>query len=281
MTKAAFTFTLAFALININAQDSVNIGGNEIEYEVKGSGEPWIVLVTGSGLDMNSLDAIYEDLSRETTVVRYSRAGLGKSSYSEKGKDLQAIVNELELLTQDLEIPEPFILGGHSFGGLIIKAFTTKNPVKVAGLLSIDPAFEDNWNVLRPHDPEIRNKMQGPLDYFLKNYPEHAGTHEFQSFMRVYDSPERWKEWFDYPPTIPHFVVTSLKTSDAPNSPGRGSREIMLARAAAQDKVVAHSFVHMQIRTADAGHEMYKDQPQLVIDAFKMLVNLVKTARDN
>lgn len=261
------------------SSDFISIEGNEINYEIRGSGEPWIILVNGSGLDMSSLDPIFEELSRESTVVRYSRAGLGKSSYTNKGKDFEDIVNELQLLIQELRVPEPFILGGHSFGGLMVKAFATKNPSKVAGLLSIDPAFEENWKVLTPHDPEIRKKMQGPLDYFWKSRPDNPATHEFQSFMTVYDSPERWEEWFDYPSTIPHFIITSLKTSDAPNSPGRGSREIMLARAEVHDRVAAKSDVHIQIRTADAGHEVYKDQPQLVIDAFKMLINLVKASK--
>jgi len=163
---------------------------------------------------------------------------------------------------------------------LITKAFAGKNPSKVAGLLSMDPAFEDNWEVLESYDPDIRTKMQSPLDYFLKTYPDHGGTHEFASMMGLYNSPEKWKVWFDYPSTIPHFVITSLKTSDAPNSPGRGSKEIMLARAEAQYRAIANSNIRMQLRIMDAGHEIYNDQPQLVIDSFKMLINVVKTANN-
>ena len=281
MKKPLFTLALTICVISCFSQDHVTIENNEIHFEIKGSGEPWIVLVNGSGLELHSLDTIFEDLSKETTVLRYSRAGLGKSTFSNKEKNFDTQINELELLIKKLEVPEPFILGGHSFGGLIIKAFAGKNPSKVAGLLSMDPAFEDNWEVLEPFESEIRKAFQFPYDYLSENYPDRGSTREFQTMVKVYNSPENWAAWFDYPSTIPHFVITSLKTNDAVDSPGRGSKEIMNARAEAQYRAIANSNIHMQIKVSDAGHFIYDDQPQLVIDSFNMLFNLVKSLTKN
>jgi pimeloyl-ACP methyl ester carboxylesterase len=274
--RAILSIALILGLTGCYSQDFVTIDGNRIHYEIKGSGEPWIVLINGSGLDMNSLDTIFGDLSNETTVLRYSRAGLGESTFTNMKKDFNTMVNELHTLVKELEVPEPFILGGHSFGGLIIKAFAVKYPSKVAGLLSMDPAFEDNWAVLEQFEPGLRDKYVTPLKYVKENFPDHGGTHEFETVINFYDSPESWKAGFDYPGTIPHFVITSLQTTDAPNGPGRGSEEIMNARAEAQYRAIAYSDIHMQIRVSDAGHLIYNDQPQLVIDAFKMLLNLTQ-----
>ncbi len=276
MKKAISTIALILVLTFCYSQDYVTIDGNKIHYEIKGSGEPWIVLVNGSGLDLNSLDTIFRDLSNETTVLRYSRAGLGESTFTNRKKDFNSMVNELQSLVKELEVPEPFILGGHSFGGLIIKAFAVKYPSKVAGLLSMDPAFEDNWAVLEKFEPSVRDKYVTPLNYVKENFPDRGGTYEFETVVNFYDSPENWKDGFDYTGTIPHFVITSLQTTEAPNSPGRGSKEIMNARAEAQYRAIENSDIHMQIRVADAGHEIYNDRPQLVIDSFKMLLNLVK-----
>ena len=219
---------------------------------------------------------LYEDLSKITTVLRYSRSGLGNSTFASKRKGFDIMLNELEILIKELGVPDPFILGGHSFGGLIVKAFAGKHSTKVAGLLSLDPSFEDNWSVLEPFEPEIRKQFQTPLDYILENFPDRGFTHEFNTMVNVYNSPDTWESWFDYPSTIPHFVVTSLKTTDAENSPGRGSIEIMNARAEAQYREIAHSEIHMQIKISDAGHFIYNDHPELIIDAFRMLFNLVK-----
>ena len=81
MKKTLFTLALTFCVISCYSQDYVTIENKEIHYEIKGSGEPWIVLVNGSGLDLHSLDTIFEDLSKETTVLRYSRAGLCQSTF--------------------------------------------------------------------------------------------------------------------------------------------------------------------------------------------------------
>jgi len=277
MKAIIFSLVLALGLGYAYSQEFVTIEENEIHYQIKGSGEPWIILVNGSGLDMNSLDTIYDDLSKITTVMRYSRAGLGNSTFPKKAKDFNTMVRELELLIKELEVPEPFILGGHSFGGLIVKAFAGKNPSKVTALLSMDPSFEDNWEVLEAFEPGIRNDYQVPLDYISENYPERGFTHEFKTMVEVYNTPEKWETWFNYPSSIPHFVITSLKTTDAENSPGRGSDEIMNARAEAQYRAIANSEIHMQIRLSEAGHYIYNDQPQLVIDAFRMLFNLIQS----
>jgi hypothetical protein len=55
----------------------------------------------------------------------------------------------------------------------------------------------------------------------------------------------------------------------------------MNARAEAQNRAIANSDIHMQIKVSDAGHIIYNDQPQLVIDSFKMLFNLVKPLTKN
>lgn len=266
----------AVVLSGCQSQDYVTARGNEIHYEIRGSGAPWIILLAGAGNDLTSFDSIFSELSKITTVVRYSRAGLGESSYSNRVKGFEDMVDELHLISSALEVPAPFILGAHSFGGLTAKAYASRYPSRVAGVLSMDPSFEDNFEVLEPFDPGVRNEFEAGLEHFLSTYPDHAFTYEFKAMVALYDSPETWRELFDYPATIPHFVITSLKTIDAANSPGRDTKEIMNARAEAQYRSISRSDIHMQVRVSDAGHDVHVDRPRLVIDAFKMLYNLVK-----
>ena len=56
------TFTINYG------QDFITIKDEKINYEIKGTGKPWIIMVTGIGRDLNDLDSIYDDLSKETTV---------------------------------------------------------------------------------------------------------------------------------------------------------------------------------------------------------------------
>ena len=123
MKKLTSILVFIVGYINCHSQDFVMINKEKIHYEIKGSGEPWIVLVTGLGMELNEFDSIFYDLSKETTVLRYSRAGNGRSSYNNKRDDFDETVNKLELLINELNVPEPFILSGHSYGGLIIRAY--------------------------------------------------------------------------------------------------------------------------------------------------------------
>ena len=84
--------TLLFALATTfvaplgSSEDFVTVDGNEIHYEIKGSGTPWIVLVTGNGLGLNSLDPIFDDLSE----VNVALVPVG----SETGRNVSDIARE-------------------------------------------------------------------------------------------------------------------------------------------------------------------------------------------
>ena len=267
------SITLLLICCNCYSQDFVTIKKEDIHYQIKGSGEPWIVLVTGLGMELNEFDSIYDDLSKGTTVLRYSRAGNGKSSYNHKRTDFDETVNELEILINELNVPEPFILSGHSYGGLIIRSYAKRNPLKVAGLLSLDPSFEDYYDVLEPLNPRAREIIQSLLTEFYKDFPDRATPHELEAVNKVWTAPDRWKDWFHYPSTIPHFLISSLKIT---NSQLRGTKEMVEARYNAQTKTIMNSKINMQIGLVEAGHWVHSDQPQITIDAFRMLINSIK-----
>ena len=274
--KKLFLFLFLFYTFTINyGQDFITINEEKIHYEIKGTGEPWIIMVTGIGRDLNDLDSIYNDLSKETTVLRYSRAGLGKSTFNNKGADFDETVDELTKLIEKLNGPDPFILSGHSYGGLIIRSYTTQNTSRVAGLMSLDPNFEDYFEVLEPLNPRTRDIIKSLLDDFIRDFPDSANGSELEATIEVWNSPEKWNEWFDCPSTVPHFLISSLKVT---NSQLKGTQALVDARYKAQQRTVKNSEVHMVLGLTDTGHSVYSDQPQLVIDAFKMLINAVKTA---
>ena len=266
-------FSLTIGFTNCYAQDFVIVEQDSIEYEIKGSGEPWIVLVSGVGSSLSAYNSIFDSLSQYTTVVRFSRAGLGKSSYNINRKHFNGMVEELEALIDILKVPNHFILGGHSYGGLFIRAYAAKNPTKVAGLLSIDPTFEDYFTVLEPFEPNARQIERSEFTARFNQFT--ARNDEVESLFEVWNSPEKWKNWFNYPSSIPHFVLTSLKIE---TSPLRGSKEIMKARYEAQNRTIINSDINMQIGVSNARHYLQTDRPELTIDAFKMLINLIKVA---
>lgn len=110
------------------SQDFAQIGKDSIEYELLGHGKPWFVMVSGVGGDLDAFQEVRDFLARETTVLCYSRSGLGNSTYNNEPKTFDSTVDELNALLDTLDAPDNIILGGYSFGGLIVRAYATKYP---------------------------------------------------------------------------------------------------------------------------------------------------------
>lgn len=243
----------------------LEVGAETVEVEIGGNGKPWIVCVAGVGGSLHSFDPIHKELCARGTVLRYSRAGHDSSTYSQKPKNFVTIVAELEAVIAAAGVPDGFVLLGHSFGGLIIRAFATRHPQRVAGLLSIDPTFEDYLEVLEPLVPGARRLERASFE----GSNQQAFVDEYEALFGVWDSPDRWQEWFSYPSSVPHIVLTSTRVG---SHPMRGSAAVMQARLEAQARTIARSNLAIQIPTAQSGHGIHHQEPELPLEALDRLL---------
>lgn len=108
---------------------------NGIAYKVMGSGTPVIVLISGLGDDMSTFQDVAADLSRDATVVLFDRPGYGASKAAPGIRDAKAIDRELSGLLAQARVKGPYILVGHSLGGLFAEYFAASHPDQVAGLI--------------------------------------------------------------------------------------------------------------------------------------------------
>ncbi|GAB4227203.1 MAG: alpha/beta hydrolase [Acidobacteriota bacterium] len=110
---------------------------------VAGSGRPVVVLESGLGEDSGLWQRVLPLIARDTTVVAYDRAGLGRSPDRGAPRDGATMVDELRALLRAAELPPPYVLVGHSFGGLLVRIFAGRWPDEVAGLVLVDATHED------------------------------------------------------------------------------------------------------------------------------------------
>ena len=126
----------------------VDIGGFKLHLKRQGSGQPMVVLEAGIAATSISWSLVQTRLARFSTVYSYDRAGLG---WSEPRRDrsrpctLGQMVGEPEALLRKDGLSAPFILVGHSFGGLLVRAFAHTYPEQVAGLVLVDPVSPTYW----------------------------------------------------------------------------------------------------------------------------------------
>ncbi|HDR7765755.1 TPA: alpha/beta fold hydrolase [Bacillus paranthracis] len=112
--------------------------GQTIEVYMKGSSKQTVVIQTGMTCSFYDWLPIIEKLSQHFTVVSYHRPGYGKSELGDYSRTTLQVTKELHLLLQKLDIHEPIILIGHSYGGLCAQHFAMLHEDKLQALILVD-----------------------------------------------------------------------------------------------------------------------------------------------
>ena len=116
----------------------VDVGGHRLHLSCTGSGSPTVVLEPGAGAMSSSLGWITPEVARDTRVCVYDRAGRGWSDPADTAQDGAQIATDLHTLLHAADVPGPYVLAGHSFGGLYTLTFAARYPDEVAGLVLVD-----------------------------------------------------------------------------------------------------------------------------------------------
>lgn len=121
----------------------VDVGGHRLFYRTNGEGSPTVIIEPGTGASSEIYGLLEKGISRFTRVVSYDRAGLGQSETGPVPTDGPGVAKQLHALLQKANIPGPYILLGHSFGGIYIRHFTARFPDKVVGLVFVDSSHPE------------------------------------------------------------------------------------------------------------------------------------------
>jgi pimeloyl-ACP methyl ester carboxylesterase len=116
----------------------IDVGGHRLHLNCAGSGSPTVVLEPGAGGMSSNLGWITPAVARETRVCVYDRAGRGWSEPSDTLQDGVQIATDLHTLLHRAGVPGPYVLAGHSLGGLYVLTFAARYPDEAAGLVLVD-----------------------------------------------------------------------------------------------------------------------------------------------
>ena len=112
--------------------------GARHESVVAGRGAPVVVFENGLGATLDWWGKVWPEASRESSVLAYNRAGYGQSEAAAQPRDGAHIVEELRALLQARKLAPPFVLVGHSSGGLYMQLYARQYPREVAALVLVD-----------------------------------------------------------------------------------------------------------------------------------------------
>jgi pimeloyl-ACP methyl ester carboxylesterase len=120
-----------------------------------GEGSPAVIFESGLMSTVLTWQQIQPRLAKSTRVVSYDRPGLGWSDPGPEPRTASRIVDELHALLAEAKIPPPYVLVGHSFGGLTMPLFAARHPDDVCGVVLVDPVAPAEW-----HPPSERDRRR-------------------------------------------------------------------------------------------------------------------------
>src|SRR5262245_22226713 len=131
----------------------VDVGDRRLRMLCLGEGGPTVVLEAGMGQTLETWRAVQPALAAATRVVSYDRAGVGRSDPAPRPRSLRDMVADLRALLTHARVPAPYVLVGHSLGGLVVRVFADRFPADVAGMVLVDaphPAYPQRALALLP-----------------------------------------------------------------------------------------------------------------------------------
>ena len=125
----------------------IDIGGRKLQLLSRGTSTPAVVIEAGMGepaVESGSWRKVIDEISKTNRVIVYDRAGLGKSDPAPKlPRTSLDVANDLNALLTKAGIAGPYLLVGHSYGGMHLRMFASQYPGKVLGMVLVDSAHPD------------------------------------------------------------------------------------------------------------------------------------------
>jgi len=121
----------------------VDVGGRRLHMLEAGRGTPAVVVVPALGDGVLLWVRIQRELDTQMRVAAYDRAGIGWSDPPPRGpRTIDGAARELHALLVSAGIEPPYVLVGHSVGGVIARRLAACYPGTVAGMVLIDSSHE-------------------------------------------------------------------------------------------------------------------------------------------
>ncbi len=263
-----------------------DIGGRALHLTDAGAGSPVVVIVPAVGGNVLDWLAFQRELARDMRVCVYDRAGFGWSDRPPRGRrTFDDMASELRLGLSGAGIDPPYLLAGHSLGGIIARRFAAQYPGDVAGMVLIDSSHEDQarrWRAGRFRRPWFIFRRRARI-LGLRRLAVLAGRSQLNAEIARDVPPEFAAAACAINLTARHrrAVVHELMlmTRSGGHPPALGSLPLTVLTAASREpawmelqaELAGLSTASKQIVATQGGHYLQRDEPDLVMSAIRDL----------
>ncbi len=272
----------------------VDVGGYRLHIHCEGTGRPTVVIEAGSGdWSASWSNQVQPEAAKSTRVCSYDRAGMGWSEAGPLPRTAEHFAQELHTLLQDADIPGPYVLVGHSAGGLTVRMFAHDYPADVAGVVLIESMHpgqaKDTGTAIVPQPTAPASSLSiftlparigllrllaGPLGLSSGLRPEVANA-----YVAAWVTPRSMQTGLDEGQGMPESLAQARTVTSFGAAP-----LIVLSRGRDQEQDwqrfqadLLHLSSNSQQLIADhSGHKVQLDQPEAAVGAIVTMVEQIR-----
>jgi pimeloyl-ACP methyl ester carboxylesterase len=275
----------------------IDVGGHRLHINCVGTGTPTVVIDAGWGDSSLAWSSwVQPAAARTARVCTYDRAGMGYSEPGPLPRNAERFARELHALLSGAGVPGPYVLVGHSMGGLAVRVFAHDYAAEMAGVVLIEsmspsgakPSTSatstqtDSHSIVDsaitlPARTGVLRLLAGPLNQNAGLSPEVAGA-----YTALTVTPRHWQTWLDEGKAMPE----SLAQAGAVKSFG-SLPLIVLSRGMTVDPdqdwqtmqtgLLELSSSSQQQFADKSGHNIELDQPEAAVGAIEAMVEQIRT----
>jgi pimeloyl-ACP methyl ester carboxylesterase len=229
----------------------------KLQYNISGNGKPNIVLINGGSGPIEGWMKIIQKISESSSVFSYNRFGVTGSDKPKEPQDGLTIVRTLREALTIAGFEPPFILVGHSLGGLYANLYARLYPNEAAGIVFIESSH--------PRDLSL-NEYQGrtvkAINKVFTMFDSLSSHKQFNEVNFVKETVNQIYQLDDFP-EIPVYVITG----------GQENRmmpeEVRKKRLENQLELLSLSRNSKHIVAENSGHFPQLSEPMVVIDTIR------------
>jgi pimeloyl-ACP methyl ester carboxylesterase len=253
------TASLQASLLSLVISGAVAMPAENLNHRIKleGHGSPTVILESGLGDTLDVWSGVQPLIAaRCARTLAYNRAGYLGSDPSGEPRDSETIVAELRAELQRQKINPPYVLVGHSLGGLYMQYFARNYPQEVVGLVLVDSThWQEHLDMGKEANTPYTARTAVTL--FMPWIMRREINDSVAAGQQVHASPRAGE--------IPTIVLSSTRgpTGETPAARARAAR--------LQDEIAADFPGARHVRVEDSGHYIQRDHPEAVIQAARTL----------